>query len=135
MPHASLATLDLERRIDRLIEPWNRPGSPGVTANFHRVTKDAALPGDIAGSYVNDEAAARWTALASGVLTVDGPLAKASAWTIEPIEGDFVRISANATWRRATFDGRILRDAAGTVTGLMVSGGRVKNMLMRRVVQ
>ena len=35
-----LAALSLDRRIDRLVAPWDRPGSPGVTA---AVIRDGAI--------------------------------------------------------------------------------------------
>jgi hypothetical protein len=82
---------------------------------------------------VSDEAAARWTISDEMELTIDGPLAKAGPWRIEGIDGDVVRIHTQANWIRSAFDAKILRDKRGAVTGLSVSGGRVKNMLMRRV--
>ncbi len=35
-----LAAFSLERRIDRLVAPWDRPGSPGVTV---AVIRDGAI--------------------------------------------------------------------------------------------
>jgi D-aminopeptidase len=108
----------------------------GMTAMFHRVEADTPPPADLAGRYVNDEVAATWTIVSAGNaadLTVDGPLAKAGPWRIVGIDGDFLRIHATANWIRSAFDARITRDPRGRVTGLTVSGGRVKNMVMRRV--
>ncbi len=108
----------------------------GVTADFRRVTSDASPPADLAGTYVNDEVAARWTITPDGdamALAIDGPLAKAGPWRIEGIAGDVVRIHTKANWIRSAFDARVLRDPRGAVTGLSVSGGRVKNMVMRRI--
>lgn len=108
----------------------------GVRAEFRRVAEAAQIPPDIAGSYVNEEVAARWTIAIDGDaarLSVDGPVAKAGPWRIEGIDGDFVRIWAGVSWIRSAFDARIERGRGGTVTGLVVSGGRVKRMLMRRI--
>ena len=108
----------------------------GVTARFERVAASAPKPADLSGSYVSEEAAARWTIAAAGegaALTIDGPLAKAGPWRIEGIAEDIVRIHVAATWHHAAFDARVRRGGDGKVAGLEVSGGRVKNMRLRRV--
>ena len=55
----------------------------------------------------------------------------AGPWPVEPVQGDLVRIPIPGllpSW----LDVEALRDAAGAVTGLRVSGGRVKDVLFRR---
>jgi D-aminopeptidase len=108
----------------------------GATSLFHRVEAEIPPPADLAGRYVNDEVAAQWTIAPAGnaaELSVEGPLAKAGPWRVVGIDGDIVHIYAAANWIRSAFDARVLRDQRGTVTGLSVSGGRVKGMVMRRV--
>jgi hypothetical protein len=54
-------------------------------------------------------------------------------WDIEPIDGDVIRIYTPLTLYRGWLDTRVLRDAAGGITGLHVDGGRVKGLVFARV--
>jgi hypothetical protein len=70
---------------------------------------------------------------ARAALGVAGRGARGRAWRVTGIESGVLRIAADPSWIRAAFDARILRDESGTVAGLRVSGGRVKDMTLRRV--
>jgi D-aminopeptidase len=107
----------------------------GVRETLHRVAPGARLPDDLPGRYYNPDVAATWTvtATATGMtLRIAGPLRTAGPWEIEPIEGDFIRIISPMTLFRAWLDVRVLRDAAGRITGLHANGGRVKDLVFER---
>jgi CubicO group peptidase (beta-lactamase class C family) len=109
----------------------------GIRETLHRVAPGARLPADLPGLYANPDTAARWTITATDTgaeLRVAGPLLQASeAWDIEPIEGDVIRVYTPLTLYRGWLDTRVLRDAAGGITGLHVDGGRVKGLVFARV--
>ena len=93
------------------------------------------LPSDLPGRYENIDTAATWTIETTGqvaTLEVSGPLLRRARWEIEPIEGDFFRVISPSVLFRGWFDCRVLRDAAGAVTGLHVDGGRVKGLVFER---
>jgi CubicO group peptidase (beta-lactamase class C family) len=106
----------------------------GHVATFRRVPPGAVLPDGLPGRYRNEEMDADWTVEADGdglQVTVRGPAARGGPWPVEPVQGDLVRIhwpDLLSSW----LDTEALRDAAGTVTGLRVNGGRVKDVLYRR---
>jgi D-aminopeptidase len=103
----------------------------GIHETLHRVADGATLPRDLPGRYDNADVAATWTIAATDgrmALQVAGPLLSAGPWEIEPIEGDFIRIVTPMTLYRAWLDVRVQRDAAGRITGLLVDGGRVRNV-------
>lgn len=100
----------------------------GVTSRWQRVTPGAALPADLPGSYVSEEMAARWVvSQARGGMTLraHGPVVRGPAWPIEAITERDVRIHVPGIIR-SWLDTRIERDAGGTITALIVNGGRVK---------
>jgi D-aminopeptidase len=65
-------------------------------------------------------------------LRVAGPLRIAGPWEIEPIEGDFVRIVTPTSLYRAWLDARVLRDPQGSIIGLHVDDGRLRNLLFAK---
>jgi hypothetical protein len=109
----------------------------GIVETLHRIAPGAHLPADLPGRYANPDAAATWTITATDAgaeLHVAGPLLLASGpWDIEPIDGDVIRIYTPLTLYRGWLDTRVLRDAAGGITGLHVDGGRVKGLVFARV--
>lgn len=107
----------------------------GVQETLHRIAPNAQLPLDLPGSYENADTAATWTisnAKQGVTLEVCGPLLRQVHWEIEPIEGDFIRVISPSVLFRGWFDCRVLRDATGAVTGLLVDGGRAKGLLFMR---
>ncbi|HEY2619608.1 MAG TPA: serine hydrolase domain-containing protein [Acetobacteraceae bacterium] len=107
----------------------------GVCETLDRAAPGAHLPADLAGRFYNPDIAATWTIAATGTgmtMRVTGPLRSAGPWEIEPIEGDFIRIISPMTLFRAWLDVRVLRDAAGRITGLHADGGRVKDLVFER---
>jgi D-aminopeptidase len=102
---------------------------------LHRVSSDTALPAALPGRYHNADMAATWdigTDETGMSLHVAGPLRTTGPWGVEPIEGDFIRVISPTPLFRAWLDGRVLRDTAGTITGLHVDGGRVRNLLFSK---
>ncbi len=111
----------------------------GTRATYHRVSEAAALPADLAGAYRNAEMAAVWTILPNAAggdleMKVSGPLVFDRSWEVAPIEGDFIRVYAPGTLFRSWADVRVLRDGAGAITGLHVSGGRARDLTFTRAV-
>ncbi len=102
---------------------------------LHRVTPGAALPEGLAGRFVSAEMAAEWTiGPEGGVVHVSGPvLAAAGPWMLEPVAGECFRVHVPTVLARAWLDVRAVRDAAGTVTGLVVNGNRVREVSYARV--
>lgn len=103
----------------------------GVTARYHRVAPDAVLPPDLSGSYENADTAATWT-IEGTEIHVDGPLLRGARWTIEPIEGDVIRINQPGTLYKPWFDVRVLRGPGGAVAGLAVNGNRARHLNFAR---
>jgi hypothetical protein len=105
----------------------------GVQESLHRIAPGAALPPDLNGAYHNADAAATWT-IDGNSLRISGPLlAAAGPWDIEPIENDFFRVITPMGLYRGWFDARVVRDAAGKVTGLRADAGRVKGWSFGRL--
>jgi hypothetical protein len=111
----------------------------GITESLRRVSPGARLPADLPGRYTNPDTAATWTITATDAaaeLRVAGPLLLASgAWEIEPVDGDYIRIYTPLTLYRGWLDTRVVRDAAGRITGLQVDGGRVKGLVFARLAR
>ncbi|HEY6432033.1 MAG TPA: serine hydrolase [Acetobacteraceae bacterium] len=103
----------------------------GAVAIYHRIGGDAMLPPGLSGRYGNDEIAATWT-IDGSVLTVAGPVRLGATWSVEPIEGDVIRVIVPTLLYGAWLDVRVLRDAAQQVTGLHVTGGRARELVFRR---
>jgi len=108
----------------------------GHVAAFRPASSGAALPDGLAGAYRSDEMDATWIidAGADGTqVTARGPVVRGGSWRIEPVAGDVVRIHAPDVLFPTWLDARVLRDGAGVITGLEVSGARVKRVLYRRM--
>ena len=106
-----------------------------TTATYQRITPGAGLPPDLPGTYRSEEMAATWTIGAHPIgmnLTIAGPHANAGPWPLEGIEGDIFRVWTPGALYRSWLDARLMRDAAGTVTGLLLNGNRVKNLAFQR---
>ena len=103
----------------------------GIVRRWERVLDDAPLPDDLAGIYVSDEMAARWV-IAGPSVRVDGPVARTAVWSLEPLAPDLMRIVSSGSLGQSWMDAKLLRDDAGKVTGLLVNGGRVKRLELRR---
>ncbi len=103
----------------------------GAVATYHRIGGDAMLPPGLSGRYVNDEIAATWT-IDGSVLTVAGPMRLGATWSVEPIEGDVIRIVMATLLYDAWLDVRVLRDAKDLVTGLHATGSRARELVFRR---
>jgi len=104
-------------------------------ATFRRVPPGAALPEGLRGRYRNEEMDADWTIEAgtNGVqVNARGPVTRGGPWRVEPVQGDIVRIHTPDLLFSSWLDAEVLRDAEGAVSGLRVSGGRVKDVLYRR---
>ncbi len=110
----------------------------GHTATYRRVADGATLPDGLAGTYHSQEMAAAWT-LAVGEaglhVTVCGPVTSAGPWRVEAVKGDVIRVHVPDILYPSWLDVLVLRDRAGGVEGLSVSGGRVKRVLFRRAVE
>jgi D-aminopeptidase len=108
----------------------------GFRETLRRVAPVGRLPANLPGTYVNPDTAATWTITESkplGEVRVSGPLiAAAGPWEVEPVEGDHIRVYTPLTLFRGWMDARVLRDAAGRVTGLHMDGGRVKGLMFQR---
>jgi D-aminopeptidase len=107
----------------------------GVAASYRRIAPGAALPEDLPGAYRCEELAATWRigAEEGGMrLRVAGSLANTGPWELEGLAGDMFRVYTPGTLYRAWQDVRLLRDAAGRPSGLLLNGGRVKHMAFIR---
>ncbi len=103
----------------------------GVIVTYHRVPEGAALPNGLSGRYVNDDMAASWT-IDGASLTVAGPLRLGTQWSVEPVEGDAIRVMAPTALYNAWLDARVLRAPGGRINGLTVNGGRARRLVFRR---
>lgn len=103
----------------------------GIIRRWERVQDDAPLPTDLDGTYISDEMAATWT-ITGANLRVDGPVARGATWELEPLAPDLVRVLVPGSLMRSWMDAKIMRDARGGVTGLLVNGGRVKRLEVRK---
>ncbi len=52
----------------------------------------------------------------------------AGPWTLEPVAGDNFRVHVPTAIAPTWLDVRAIRDAVGTVTGLVVNGNRVRDV-------
>jgi len=108
----------------------------GVLETLHRVAPGATLPQDLPGRYSNADTAACWTIeAAAGEMTLQlaGPLlVSAGPWSIEPVEGDFIRVITPMTLYRGWLDGRVLRDPSGRISALHIDGGRIRGLTFIR---
>jgi D-aminopeptidase len=107
-----------------------------VRETLDRVVPGASLPADLPGRYSNADTAAHWTIEAAGAamtVGISGPLlVSAGPWTVEPVEGDFIRVITPMTLYRGWLDGRVLRDPTGRITALHIDGGRIRGLTFVR---
>jgi hypothetical protein len=107
----------------------------GVRETLHRVGEGGKLPMDLPGRYSNPDCASDWTIAltdAGMTLRVDGPLRIGSAFEIEPVEDDFIRVITPMTLFRGWLDVRVVRDAERRIIGLDVDGSRARNLRFTR---
>ena len=97
----------------------------GHRVQLKRVAEGGALPVDLAGVYVSEEAAATWTFDGEGGVVVDGPVVTGVAWRAEGVAGDCLRVPMPDVLFPSWIDIRLVRDAAGRVAGLEANAGRV----------
>ncbi|MBU6497960.1 MAG: beta-lactamase family protein [Rhodospirillales bacterium] len=108
----------------------------GVSATYHPVQAGAALPAGLAGAYRSDEIGAVWRFVAQGQamgVEVSGPLVRGAVFDVEAIEGDDVRVNVPSALFRSWLDVRVARAGDGTVSGLMVDGGRARGLRFTRI--
>jgi len=148
VPFALVATNDGRLRARRgAFDFTARPALDGATleveadarqvGTFHRVATAAAVPAGLSGRYASAEFDATWTIaeVEPGKLTaqVAGPLLKGAVWSVEPIEGDIIRINVPGALFQTWVDAAVRRDAGGGVTGLLVNSGRTRGVRFDRV--
>ena len=110
----------------------------GRVVPFHRLAYRDRPPADLAGRYQATDCGATWTiepVSAGGyAIAVAGPLVTGgAAWPVRGVTVDLIEIETPSPWLAVTQLARIERNAAGAVTGLIVSSGRIKRMSFARV--
>ena len=105
----------------------------GIIRRWDRVQDEAPLPADLDGIYESDEMAATWV-ITDDAVRVDGPVVRGAVWALEPLAPDLVRVLVPGTLMQSWMDAKIIRDTSGKITGLLVNGGRVKQLALQRVV-
>jgi len=132
---ASRATRDFVARLLDDGTTLEVEADAGIVSRYRRAPADPALPAGLAGRYVNAELAATWTlsqGLDHATLRVTGPIATVGGWKVLPVSGDLIRIVAPRALFESWFDTLVLRDAAGTITGLRADGGRARGLVFSR---
>jgi D-aminopeptidase len=107
----------------------------GTVTTFRRAAGSPSLPEGLAGTYACAELDTVWTLAPEGeglAVRVRGPVTAAGPWPVEPIEGDCLRILTPATLFQGWVDARLVRDAAGRIAGISVSGSRVRGLRFER---
>ncbi len=105
----------------------------GHRFEFERLADRGALPAGLDGRYASDELAAEWTIQGSR-LTMCGPIrASSAAWRVLALDGDLIQIAGTDPFQPTLLDARAIRSADGTVAGLLVQGGRIKNLRLTRI--
>ncbi|WP_395712102.1 serine hydrolase domain-containing protein [Reyranella sp.] len=109
----------------------------GRVVEFVKLAKRAAVPDALAGRYVSADCGATWSIARGGkawTMQVSGPLiAGGPPWTVRGLSDDTVEIESPQNWITATQLAHLVRDAAGQITALEVSTGRIKKMRFDRV--
>lgn len=99
----------------------------GVAGRWRRVGP-GTLPADLDGTYLSDEMASCWQ-IAGAAVRVDGPIIRTTVWRVEPLDAAHVRlVYPGGTW----LDARVLRGAGGAISGMLVNGGRIKLVAVRK---
>jgi D-aminopeptidase len=120
--------LALKQTSGDTLEVESDAGQVGI---FARLGPKPTLPPDLPGTYASGEMAATWTVVAQDggmAVHVDGPKLRGTVWAVEPVEGDVVRIWVPGALQRGWFDVRLLRNAAGRPSGLLVNTNRLKRV-------
>ncbi len=120
--------LALKQTSGDTLEVESDAGQVGI---FARLGPKPTLPPDLPGTYASGEMAATWTVVAQDggmAVHVDGPKLRGTVWAVEPVEGDVVRIWVPGALQRGWFDVRLLRNAAGRPSGLLVNTNRLKGV-------
>ncbi len=109
----------------------------GRVLPFRRLPYRDPPPADLAGRYHAADCDATWTIVPVDrgfAVNVAGPLVTGGpAWPVRGVTSDLIEIEAPSPWLTVTQLAGIERDAAGAITGLAVSTGRIKRMLFTRV--
>ena len=100
------------------------------------MTKRKPVPAAIEGIFGSPDTGATWHIRRGGkgfTMAVYGPLVSGGApWTVEGLDTDTVEITSPGGWIKATQLARLERDKGGTITALVVSTGRLKNLRFER---
>ena len=105
--------------------------SAGYLSQFRRAPEQAELPPELAGRWRCAELDTVWTFVPEEpglAVLVQGPVATAGPWPVTPIAPDAIRIATPGTLALGWLDGRLVRDAGGAATGLVVSGARALDL-------
>ena len=108
----------------------------GRIVTFAKLAKRAAVPADLAGTYVSSDCAAVWRIGRDGkdwTMEVGGPLISGGApWIVRGLDADTVEVESPGSWIKATQLAHLVRDRAGRIVALEVSTGRIKKMRFDR---
>ncbi|TCZ54636.1 serine hydrolase [Roseicella aquatilis] len=107
----------------------------GTVTRFRRAEGTPALPAGLIGRYACAELDTTWTVAPAGdglAVQVRGPVGSAGPWPLLPIEGDCLRVLTPATLFQGWVDAKLLRDAAGRIAGIEVSGARARGLRFER---
>jgi len=108
----------------------------GRILTFSKLSRRAAVPADLAGTYVSSDCAAVWRISRDGKdwkMEVGGPLISGGApWIVRGLDADTVEIESPGSWIKATQLAHLVRDRAGKIVALEVSTGRIKKMRFDR---
>lgn len=96
----------------------------GFTALWRRAPASPGLPSDLAGSYLSEEMAARWS-IAAAEVTIEGPLLRGVRRPLVAVAPDLLRVVVPGLLRPGWMDVRVRRDAAGSISGLRVQTARL----------
>jgi len=104
----------------------------GRIVTFGKLAKRAAVPADLAGTYVSSDCAAVWRIGRDGKdwkMEVGGPLISGGApWIVRGLDAETVEVESPGSWIKATQLAHLVRDRDGKIVALEVSTGRIKKM-------
>ena len=104
----------------------------GRVLTFNKMAKRAAVPADLAGTYVSSDCAAVWHITRDGKdwqMEVGGPLISGGApWIVRGLDADTVEVESPGNWIKATQLAHLVRDRDGRIVALEISTGRIKKM-------